>query len=54
MTVTRQEGRVGELKQEVTFGTDFGMYRKIWKPGDKPVTIIRGESCRIPARFSNL
>lgn len=54
MTVTRQEGRVGEIKQEVTFGAHFGLYRKIWKPGDKPVTVIRGESCRIAARFSNL
>lgn len=39
-----QEGRVGEIKQEVTFGTHFGVYRKIWKPGDKPFTVIRGES----------
>lgn len=54
MTVTRQEGRVGEIKQKVTFGAQFGLYRKIWKPGDKPVTVIRGESGRIAARFSNL
>lgn len=54
MTVTHEEGMVKEIKQEVTFRTHFSLHRKIWKPGDKPVTVIRRESCRIAARFSNL
>lgn len=42
---------VQEIKQEVAFGTQFSLHRKIWKPGDEPVTVIQGESCRIVARF---